>query len=403
MRLGLDNLTGIWQLKGPGTYHDVVMNIPVTYTVGGNQSCQVDIILDMWSPRIDDAHVSTTVSVFDTDHNSVEFRYRVNWEHYKVHSFSIPLLVYCTVLFGALLWTVRMMLRFSVDIEPCRPTGLTTLSNIVGMGTHAWVALFLWLIDMKFTDDFDRRQADNFWTVYACTAAIAGYTCAWVKCYHATCTRVTLVSCEDMLSLWFLPGAFFLLWQHQDLDWKERAFSMGLWVGIGIPSYLIAHRIGHLLYRRTSDRLYTLARPPHRSLLLLSVLPCVIVSYQWPYVVSLWFDGGSALLEEIIGAWLVLVLSAMVCAWINVYVGYRSGRYNWPWRSITSSSSIMLYVWFLLYLSYERNGWRAMIPPADYLVTITAACLLGSVMLGSLGWITSRAFVQRWHQNNKVE
>ena len=403
MILGWNNLTGPRPLTRPGAYEDLVLGTVVRYVVGVNQSCTVHLNIDMWSPQIHDAQVLPNVTYSEDHGNTVEYTYQITWEHYKTSSFPTPLLVYCTVLFVLLVWFFRLMMRYSLDIQPTRPRRLTFLANVVGMGCHAWIVLSLLVIDTLFTSDFDRQSAEHVWTVYACTASFAGYMCAKVKCYHTTKAHVPLCSCEDMLSLWFLPGALFLLWQNEQIPTQERLFSTALWLGIGIPSFLIAQRLGHTLHGRSNDRLYTIAQAPHRCLLVLSLAPCLIFFYQWPFIVSLWYDNAAALKGELLGVLLVLVFSVLACSWINVYLGYRNMRLNWARRSVTCSGSIMLYIWVYTLYSYHQYGWWVFIPSNEYLAFVTATCLMGSLMFGCLGWVTSSWFVERWHRIDKTE
>lgn len=398
MILSLLNVTGEWPLPGAGTYEDTVLGKPVTYTVQANQSCFVHVLVNMGAGSV--PAVTSTVTHTMTRTPMVRYESTLTWPS---PVFPFPLMVYCTGLFCLLAWLLRRMSRFTLELDAVKPRQLTLLANIVGMGAHAWVVMFMWGIDLFFTTDFDRRRADHVWTVYACTAAVAGYTCARVKCYHASHVLVRLVSCEDMVSLWFLPGALFLLWQNEEVPWEERVFSTGLWVGIGIPSFWIAQRLGHTLHGRHGDRLYTLSRVPHRCLLFLSVAPTVLGAYQWPFLVSMWFQIGNNLFLETLCALFLLTLSAVACAWANVYAGYTNGRFAWPWRSVTSTSSIFLYLWVGMLATYERHGWADILPRTEYYATITAGSLLGSLMLGCVGWSCSRLVVDRWHQESKFE
>jgi len=162
------------------------------------------------------------------------------------------------------------------------------------------------------------------------------------------------------------------------------------------------------------DKLPKISKPIPRQPLYMRFIPSVLLSGILPFsalCMELNYIFNSLWGHKVYTMWgviflvFIMVLNMTACiSIIQTYFQLNAKDYRWWWRSFFIGGSTSFYVFlYALYFYIKQSAMVGLLQAAYFVGYTTILCLILFLMLGSIGFLSSMAFVKYIYERSKVE
>jgi hypothetical protein len=196
------------------------------------------------------------------------------------------------------------------------------------------------------------------------------------------------------------------------------AFIFAMWIVVTCPLTITGGICGRNRMEETlvdvGDKLPKLPKPIPRQPIYMRFIPSVLISGILPFgalSVELDYIFNSLWGHKVYTMWgviflvFVMVLNMTACiSIIQTYFQLNSKDYRWWWRSFFIGGSTAFYVFlYALYFYIKKSAMVGFLQAAFFVGYTTILCLVILLMLGSVGFLSSMAFVKYIYERSKTE
>jgi len=313
-----------------------------------------------------------------------------------------------------------------IEVFKC-PAQRNLICAAVGSGAQLILILVVLFFMGAFGVYYHSRgsMATSAILLYAFTAACSGLISARMYKYlggEGWAVNIVLAACLFPVPLFvvalILNNFAWMAHSTAALPFSSILFIFFMWALVTIPLTIIGGITGRMRMDETlvdvGDKMPKIAKPIPRQPIYMRLIPSILISGLLPFSalsVELDYIFNSLWGHKVYTMWgilfliFVMVLNMTACiSIIQTFFQLNSRDYRWWWRSFFIGGSTSFYVFLYALYFYVKKSAMAGFLQAAYFVGYTSIfCIIILLMLGSVGFLSSMAFVKYIYERSKVE